>query len=336
VEYGGEDVWKNAFLTMVVTQRGFLYALPVGVLLLWGWWGEFFSGGRRVPFWVQVVLYATMPLFQLHTFLFLSAALACAVVIFPRGWRHPVGLILASLPAGTACVLAVTGFFRAKGALRFEPGWAAPGGTGEFFLEFGVVLVLGVAALAGAWKSGDPAARWMGVTCAGAALVGFLTPLNDWAWDNTKILIWAWLGASPLIWKYAVGRVAVPARVALCGLLFFSGAVGLAAGLDRRHGYALADLGELAEWESLLADVPAGAVIACESTYNHPAFLLGRPVVCGYEGHLSSHGLDYREKLEALRRVVALQPGWRELAESIGATHVAPTGNGAVLLPVRE
>ena len=95
--------WKSIALSMFVTQRGLLYAIPAGVLLLWHWRETFFrqaplagvglsagasaktddSGApsdrfrRRgpLPFWVELSLYASMPLFHVHTFLALSIIL---------------------------------------------------------------------------------------------------------------------------------------------------------------------------------------------------------------------------------------------------------------------
>ena len=98
--------WKSIALSMFVTQRGWLYAIPVGLLLLWHWREKFFreapvaaadpsadvsekandSGqslevaGRvykkgPLPFWVALSLYASMPLFHLHTFLALTIVL---------------------------------------------------------------------------------------------------------------------------------------------------------------------------------------------------------------------------------------------------------------------
>jgi len=80
--------WKSIALSMFVTQRGLLYAIPAGVLLLWHWRETFFRkapvGGvpsnsrqRRgpLPFWVELSLYASMPLFHVHTFLALSIIL---------------------------------------------------------------------------------------------------------------------------------------------------------------------------------------------------------------------------------------------------------------------
>ena len=47
-----------------------------------------------------------------------------------------------------------------------------------------------------------------------------------------------------------------------------------------------------------------------------------------------SHGLDYREKLTALHRVLAKRPGWQNMARSLGASYVAPKTGSPILLPV--
>src|SRR5204863_7111344 len=72
--------WKSIPLALFVTQRGWLYALPVGLLLLYHWRDKFLpapSTRPLLPFWLELAFYATMPLFHLHTFIALSIVLAC-------------------------------------------------------------------------------------------------------------------------------------------------------------------------------------------------------------------------------------------------------------------
>src|SRR5215475_3091361 len=102
--------WKSIALSMLVTQRGWLYAIPAGLVLLWHWREKFFpaetlaegdwsavalakadnserSGGANgqptavnargyrkgpLPWWVELSIYASMPLFHLHTFIALT------------------------------------------------------------------------------------------------------------------------------------------------------------------------------------------------------------------------------------------------------------------------
>src|SRR5437879_5718771 len=88
--------WKSIALSMLVTQRGWLYAIPAGLVLLWHWRQKFFStdivaggadpgqptavnahGYRKgpLPWWVELSVYASMPLFHLHTFIALTIVL---------------------------------------------------------------------------------------------------------------------------------------------------------------------------------------------------------------------------------------------------------------------
>src|ERR1700676_2104420 len=80
LDYQGDKsiAWKSIPLSMFVTQRGLLYAIPAGLLLLWHWREKFFrnQGARPpLPFWIELSLYASMPLFPLHTFMALSIVL---------------------------------------------------------------------------------------------------------------------------------------------------------------------------------------------------------------------------------------------------------------------
>jgi len=58
LDYQGDKTiaWKSLPLSMFVTQRGLLYAIPAGLLLLWQWRERYFRNARRapLPFWVEV------------------------------------------------------------------------------------------------------------------------------------------------------------------------------------------------------------------------------------------------------------------------------------------
>jgi len=158
--------WKSIALSMFVTQRGWLYAIPVGLVLLWHWREKFFStapvaaadpsaagsekandsgetaavgaGGYRkgpLPFWVELSLYASMPLFHLHTFLALTIVLLIGLLLerssdFIVGLRgapirtHSVALLASALIPASFFVWLVTNHFRAASIFEWHPGWA--------------------------------------------------------------------------------------------------------------------------------------------------------------------------------------------------------------------
>jgi hypothetical protein len=193
--------WKSIPLSMFVTQRGWLYAIPTALVLLWHWREKFFRqstvagadlfavasakaddpassvaipapadnsavvetrGYRKgpLPFWVALSLYASMPLFNLHTFIALTVVLVFGLVLeppseirfivnlvrgegisglgrlitHPRMWpdifrgapiRRQATLMLASaLVPASFFVWLVTDHFRAASVLKWNPGWA--------------------------------------------------------------------------------------------------------------------------------------------------------------------------------------------------------------------
>ena len=93
--------WKSIPLAMFVTQRGLLYAIPAGLLLLWHWREKFFRASAQdrprtgLPFWVELSLYASMPLFHLHTFMVLSVVLAFLFIFGDWPMRKDTGVLVA-------------------------------------------------------------------------------------------------------------------------------------------------------------------------------------------------------------------------------------------------
>ena len=351
-DFQREMVWKNLFLSMFVTQRGLLFALPAGLLLLHTWRERYFRTGHRViPAWLQLLLYASMPLFNIHAFLFLSIVLLSLFITCRAGTAEPFphraeghGVSTAAAPAGisvpspgnpgseilvfvawavipaTFWIFAVTGFFSASSGFRWFPSWMA-GETGwsawTWAGNFGLVLPLSLALAISLVFDRDPEARCFVWTAAAIFVACCLVVVAPWEWDNMKVILWSWLVAAPYLWTRMIVPLRVPARVCVCGLLFFSGGVSLIGGLDGRHGYAIARRSELAAWQHAIADIPPEDRFACVSDYNHPLILLGRKVACGYEGHLWSHGLNYRAKLDLLNRSLSGEVDWRTSAEPL-------------------
>lgn len=318
-----ETQWKNLFLTMLVTQRGILFSLPAGLVLMTVWRTQL-SGtdGPRLPLMAQVALYAAMPFFNAPAFLFLSALLAaCFATAWSRGLQRPflvVGLI--SVIPATWLARMVTAGFTAGSAFRFDPGWMQEDGGLWFWLwNFGIFLplvaVLGIVLFrrGGADRTG----RVFYGVAAGTLLFSFAFLLAPWPWDNTKLMIWGYLALAPLLWGKLLAPRPVWLQAAACLLLFTSGALALITGLDARHGYKLADRTELAGLQVMLRSMPVNARLACAPQFDHPAMLLGQPVVMGHDGHLFSQGLDYGPVQRELDTLMNGAPAWRDAARRL-------------------
>jgi hypothetical protein len=182
--------WKSIPLSMFVTQRGWLYAIPAGIVLFWYWREKFFrqnpvaggvdpgspapaedagaaaavtaSGYRRgpLPFWVALSVYASMPLFNLHTFIALTIVLIFGLflerlsefsffanlardegiagigrlILKPMKWpeifrgapirSHAAAMLALALVPASFLVWLVTDHFRAASIIQWHPGWA--------------------------------------------------------------------------------------------------------------------------------------------------------------------------------------------------------------------
>ena len=319
--------WKNLFLAMFVTQRGLLYSLPAGLVLMCVWRAQLRGekDGPRLPVPAQIALYATMPLFNAPAFLFLSALLAAFfVAAWRQGRARPFFAVGAASVIPAAWLVAiVTANFTAPSALRLVPGWMQEDGGLWFWLRnFGLLPPLLIAAGVMVFRRGDLSARVIYSTGAATTVFCLFFAIAPWAWDNTKLMIWGYLALAPVLWTELIGRWPATWRAVTCLALFASGGISLATGLDARHGYGLADRSEMADAEVLLRKLPPDARVACLPTYNHPVLLLGQPVVMGYDGHLFSQGLDYAPVQRDLGALMSGTPDWRNAARRLQAQYL--------------
>lgn len=312
-DFQTELVWKSLFLSMFVTQRGLLIAIPAGLLLLCAWRDRYFRAHPSLPPWVEWLLYASMPLFNIHAFLFLSLVLL-GLFLFRPGQRASVfKLVAASVVPASVLVALITGYFSATSAMRWLPGWMMEKeGLRVLWYDFGISLPLIAILCVAVVRQKDEEARFFAWGSAAVFLLGSLVVFAVWPWDNLKLVIWSWLVVAPYLWTNLLSHIHWLGRSALCFVLFFSGAISLIGGLDARHGYFLARKSELAAWKMATGDLPPTARFAITPDYNHPLILLGRKVVCGYDGHLWSHGLPYEKKYATLTAALTGQTTWAE------------------------
>jgi hypothetical protein len=322
-DYQSAVAWKSLFLALFVPQRGFLLALPAGLVLLWSWRRRLLRGETGLSPWIEGVLWGALPLVHLHTFLFVS--LLAAV------WAVGGGRVRAALPTLAWAILPATWSawqvadgFRAASLVGWKPGWVIGAQNPLAFLlvNFGLFLPLALAALVLAGR--ERRREELLVLGPALAIFGalFFVRLAPWEWDNTKVLLWCYVAALPPIGSLVLARVAAGWRAALVLGLLFSGAVSV-IGASLGRGPRLEVLNR-AEHEGVcraLAGVKASRV-ATTPTFNHPVALCGQPIVAGYAGHLWSHGLDAAAVQKGLTRLMRGEAGWREEARALHASHV--------------
>ena len=343
-DFQSDLAWKSIPLSMLATQRGLLYAIPAGLLLLIAWRARFFpefpavNAGRTaqrvpaatnagpVPVWVEILLYSTLPLFHLHTFLFLSFLLA---IWFALGIarKEIAKLVGCALVPATVLVSQVVGFGGRRSLIHLEPGWMQ--GDQNFFLfwalNFGLLplLVIALCVLAALQFRHRKASACFVLPATALFLVSCFVMFAPWPWDNTKLMIWCYLAVLPFLWRDLIAPFTLPIRILVCGALFLSGFVSLMGGLDNSHtGYEIASRAEIDAVASAVAELPTSAVFGACPIWNHPLLLNGRKLAVGYDGHLWSHGIDYSASMRQLELLMTGGPGWRQAARELNVRYL--------------
>jgi len=321
-DYQADLAWKNLFLTLFVPQRGFLYALPAGLLLLWSWRRRLLRGESGLPALVEGLLWGAMPLFHIHSFLFVSTMFAIWVAA-QRAAKAALPAFLWAVVPATLCVLRLTSPGRAASFVWLKPGWLIEKHNALVFLavNFGLFLVLAAWALAVAVERKSREHLLLLVPALGSFALLFFVMLAPAEWDNTKLMVWSYVLMLPALSELVLEPLRPPVRAAAWSLLLFSGMVCVAASL-RGHGFEVVRVPERDEVCRAVAALPADERVATAPTFNHPVALCGQALVEGYAGHLWSHGIQYRAVDENLRGLMMGEPGWRQRAKDLHAAYL--------------
>ena len=318
--------WKNFFLSLWITQRGFLFAIPAGVYVI-KMMTETILGERHLSRYekiVCIVLWSALAWFHLHTFFILSLTLGISILLYRR-FRLLLEIVLPVAAAGCIFVwFSTDGLSRAK-ILHTQWGWVA----GEenllkfWFMNLGPWLLLSFAGIFLVLKKSYAHLRPFAVVFVLLFFLFTWLMVAPWDWDNTKVLIWLYLLIVWISWRTWVKHLS-PVFAFLTGcILFFSGTLAVVSSLPgNSQGVQLYKAEELWESKSALMDLPKDAVLAIVPDPNHPAMFWGANVAMGYPGHLWAHAIDYGERERRLERIFKGESNWFTLAKDIGITHI--------------
>jgi len=324
--------WKNLYLALFVPQRGFLLALPAGLVLLGSWRSRLLRGEpQRLASWVEGLLWGALPLVHLHTFAFVSLLFGLWALASGR-WRGALPTLAVAFVPASWGVAQVTGLLHATGTaagpasslVGWAPGWVMGAEPPVAFLarNFGFWLPLAAAALVVGVRSRRTESLLVLVPSLGLFVSLFFVRLAPWAWDNTKLMLWCLVAILPALESLVLARLGTGLRAAALALLFASGIGSVLWGclgpLPRL------EILERAEYDGVceaLARVRTTRVATFQA-FNHPVALCGRALVAGYPGHLWSHGLDASAVEAKLRRLMLGEQHWQQDADALGASHV--------------
>ncbi len=331
-DYQTDLAWKSLMLTMLIPQRGFLYALPAGLLLLYSWKNRFFCEDSNIkskeilPLWIEVLLYSTMPIFHLHTFIFLSLLLGLWFLFSSLNTiLKIIKLIIFSVIPATVFVLLLTNLFKASSVVYVKLGWMQ--GKENFFkfwlLNFGIFLPL-VILLCYFLITKDKNKTVKAFVFPAVILFLLFTNimLAPWEWDNCKLLIWSYLILLPFVWENLIVHWNKYIQYALCFILFFSGFVCIHGGFKNQQGNEIFKYSEIALVNQAVKSLPVDGLFAAFPNWNHPLIYAGRRVVLGYPGWMWSHGYKMEGRDEKLRKLMLGDKDWQILAKELGVKYI--------------
>jgi hypothetical protein len=321
--------WKNLFLTVFVTQRGFLFALPVGLLILKQLSGEV-PLKKVATFWTGL-LWGALAFFHLHAFLIVSL-MAFGLAIWRKNGAPALKAMKVAVPLATGFILFSTHFLSRASVVHFESGWTHKGPESIFsFLNFNfgpyldlylILALLLVASLLKKKKEARPLLFLFAFYTFWFALF-FNVMVAPWAWDNIKVLIWPYLGLLSVAWLFFKNQLHPVLKVAVFVVLAWTGFWQLAPTLTSTVGaQTLFEVEKLANCEGATRALPRSAVFIASGSHLHPLNYFGRIRALGYAGHLWSHGIDSHLEDTLQARILNDDPQWRDLAHQLGAQYI--------------
>ena len=345
-DYQSQIAWRSIPVTMFVTQRGLLYSIPAGLLLLISWRERYFgkeqnenkNANTLLPFWVEVLLYSVMPIFHAHSFIFLSITLGIWLIFTKKENKITIIKFLAfSFPVAVFLMGLIADQSKTSSLIYIKLGWMQEKqdffkfwiyNTGIFW-PLVILLCLEIPALPRLMKANIQEAlnkfKESRVIVLSAVFLFILfcnVMMAPWDWDNSKLLIWSYIILLPYLWRNLISHWNIVIKYIVCFLLFFSGFVCLIGGIKSPKGHKLFDFHEVTKVERVVKTLHIEDRFASYPTFNHPLLFCGHKVVLGYLGWMWSHGYNTKQTEEKLKRLMLGEDNWQELAKELGVRYI--------------
>ena len=356
----GKDFrWGNSLTTLFITQRSFLLGMPLTIIVLQKLW-EFFAETEeadtamprhRVTETLLVgVLAGMLPLVHLHSLAVLFIVTALLFVFDVKKWRtwilFGVGVGLIALPelwwSVTGTATRTSEFFAwwfgwDKGESNLLWFWIKNTGLVIPLIAAGIYVAL-------SRREDRPDRVKLAlfyipfVICFVVSNVAKLAP---WEWDNIKVLIYWFIGSLPFIgialsWLWNQGR-ALKATAAVCFLTLISS--GLLDAYRTSSGQIktkVFDNNAVGIAEQIKVKTAPNALFLNAATYNTAVALSGRQSLMRYNGHLSSHGIDYQGREKDVQTIYQGGPAADDLLAKYNIDYVLVSQEELGMMSVDE
>ena len=321
--------WQNMYFSLIAPQRGYLYGLPLS-LLIFTLLLEAVQTRQNRLFVVAGVVAGLLPLAHLSTLLALALITPFIALLFPSS-RWLLFFVVWVALAVPQLYFQQGGEPGATSALRLQLGWVAAPDPWLWFWLKNLGWFLPLLAIALASRTLVPAAsRRLLWAFMPAFIVTNVLVFQPWDWDNIKFMLYWFLAVSILVaallvraWReYSSPLVRTLISVAVATMIMSGVLLNLQQMLGKDRALLLTNE-ELELAMAVRAKTPPQSVFVAGLQHNHPvAVLSGRRVVMGYPGPLWAQGLDYVERERDVQAIYAFAPNTPELLSKYGVDYV--------------
>lgn len=337
---GSEIDWKNLFLAVFVTQRGFLFALPAGLWLIGKLEQQKLSKREKI----QVsLIWGALAFFHLHSYLFLSLFLGLRLII-QRRLSSLFGVVLAAFALGLPLVLQMLmGGENLTHALGWSWGWtySAAEQQGDSFLIYFMRNF-------GSWIAVLPILFWLMIRplakdnqesgqgqdskqlrfeLALLFVLGFFFfnfRVAPWAWDNIKVLLWVYLLFHLYFCRHFLSRISSSWQMLLALCFFYPGIIQFFSSYPSA-GRAAKLTPPVLSAECQMSAIKVNEVVVSRGDFDHALLFQGTLLALGYEGHVWSHGYDLNKRKEQVTKILKNEEGWDLAARELKAAWIVRT-----------
>jgi hypothetical protein len=329
--------WQNMFFALIEPQRGYLYGLPLALLILtlllegmerWEW--KFFAAAGLIG--------GTLPFAHTSTLVALALITPFVALLFRtklRTWVRSWALFF-----GLWMVTALPQLYLQQGgqrgettAIRWQVGWLTQD-THEPWLWFWgknlgwFIPLLGIA-LASRNLLPEASRRLLWAFMPTFILCNLIV-FRPWDWDNTKFFFYWFLAVcilvGMLLTKVWREHRSVAIRTLLAGIVATMVLSGLLVNYQQLAGKdhnVLLSTEELHVAEQVRELTPVHATFAVSFQHNHPIpVMAGRRVVMSYTGWLFAFGVNYQQRERDVRSIYALAPNTAQLLQKYNVDYI--------------
>lgn len=132
--------------------------------------------------------------------------------------------------------------------------------------------------------------------------------LAPWEWDNIKVLIYWFVGSIPIVawflaWLWQQDGLFRLLSAVFLAVLIAAGAVDVLRVASGSVDIEIFDAQAVKIAEDIRDRTPPDALFVNAPTYNTAVVLTGRRSLLRYPGHLASHGIDYAQRENDLKKI---------------------------------